>query len=132
MAEIPWTEPAVPSGTMGLLLKLENAAFALVAIALYSWIGASWWLFAILILAPDLGFLGYLFGPKAGAATYNALHVTALPLGLGLAGLFFASNLSVAVALIWLAHIGIDRAFGYGLKYPAGFAFTHLGRIGQS
>jgi hypothetical protein len=30
-----------------------------------------------------------------------------------------------------MAHIGIDRALGYGLKYSAGFGFTHLGRIGK-
>jgi hypothetical protein len=30
-----------------------------------------------------------------------------------------------------LAHIGLDRALGYGLKYNAGFVFTHLGRIGK-
>jgi hypothetical protein len=33
--------------------------------------------------------------------------------------------------MIWLAHIGFDRALGYGLKYVAGFASTHLGRIGK-
>jgi hypothetical protein len=37
-----------------------------------------------------------------------------------------------SVALIWLAHIGFDRALGYGLKYKAGFGFTHLGRIGPA
>jgi hypothetical protein len=36
------------------------------------------------------------------------------------------------LALIWLAHIGIDRALGYGLKYASGFGFTHLGRIGPA
>jgi hypothetical protein len=116
---------------MRLLLKIEEFAFALAAVALYSWTGASWWLFAALILAPDLGFLGYVLGPKVGAATYNALHTTTLPLAFGLAGLFLASNLAIALALIWLAHIGIDRALGYGLKYATGFAFTHLGRIGR-
>ena len=35
-----------------------------------------------------------------------------------------------AVALIWAAHIAVDRALGYGLKYGAGFGLTHLGRIG--
>jgi hypothetical protein len=30
------------------------------------------------------------------------------------------------------AHIGIDRALGYGLKYSTGFGFTHLGRIGKT
>jgi Domain of unknown function (DUF4260) len=37
---------------------------------------------------------------------------------------------AVAV-VIWLAHCGIDRALGYGLKYQAGFGFTHLGRVGR-
>jgi hypothetical protein len=35
------------------------------------------------------------------------------------------------IAMIWLAHIGFDRALGYGLKYASGFGFTHLGRIGK-
>jgi hypothetical protein len=35
------------------------------------------------------------------------------------------------VSLIWCAHIGFDRAIGYGLKYSHGFSFTHLGRIGR-
>ncbi len=34
--------------------------------------------------------------------------------------------------MIWMAHIGIDRALGYGLKYSLGFGFTHLGRIGRA
>ena len=38
----------------------------------------------------------------------------------------------MAGSLIWLVHIGLDRALGYGLKYAAGFAFTHLGRIGKA
>ena len=42
-----------------------------------------------------------------------------------------ASPLVLSLAMIWLAHIGIDRALGYGLKYQTGFAFTHLGRIGK-
>jgi hypothetical protein len=41
------------------------------------------------------------------------------------------SPLTLSIAMIWLAHIGIDRALGYGLKYSAGFGFTHLGRIGK-
>ncbi|GLR92489.1 hypothetical protein GCM10007858_01070 [Bradyrhizobium liaoningense] len=46
-------------------------------------------------------------------------------------GFGLASPLTLSIALIWLAHIGIDRALGYGLKYSAGFSFTHLGRIGR-
>jgi hypothetical protein len=32
-------------------------------------------------------------------------------------------------ALIWLAHIGLDRTLGYGLKYPTFFEDTHLQRV---
>ena len=39
--------------------------------------------------------------------------------------------LLLSIAMIWLAHIGVDRALGYGLKYSEGFGFTHLGRIGK-
>jgi hypothetical protein len=29
-----------------------------------------------------------------------------------------------------MAHIGLDRALGYGLKLPDDFRHTHLGTIG--
>jgi hypothetical protein len=35
----------------------------------------------------------------------------------------------VAVALIWFAHISMDRTVGYGLKYPTSFKDTHLERV---
>ena len=37
--------------------------------------------------------------------------------------------LAVLVSLVWFAHIGLDRGLGYGLKLPAGFKHTHLGRL---
>ena len=40
-------------------------------------------------------------------------------------------SVAVAVALIWLAHIGIDRMLGYGLKHARGFGHTHLGPAGR-
>jgi hypothetical protein len=39
------------------------------------------------------------------------------------------SQLLLSAALIWLAHIGMDRALGYGLKYPTTFKDTHLGHV---
>jgi len=122
--------PAV-TGTPRVLLRVEGAAIFAIAIVLYSRLGESWWLFAILFLAPDLSFLGYLAGPRVGAITYNLLHTLAGPILLALVGLFVPYEPAMAVALIWLAHCGIDRALGYGLKYEAGFGFTHLGRIGR-
>ncbi len=124
-----------PEGVAGrprLLLRLEGLTLFAVAVLLYAISGGSWLLFAALLLAPDLSFAGYLAGPRFGAACYNIVHTTIGPLALGAAGLTLPSPAAVAVALIWLAHIGIDRALGYGLKYDAGFGFTHLGRIGRA
>lgn len=101
------------------------------AIGLYAGSDASWWLFAVLLLAPDLGMLGYLAGPRVGAATYNLTHGLVLPLALAAVGLWASSAVLVAAALVWVAHVGIDRALGYGLKHPSGFADTHLGRVGR-
>lgn len=114
------------------LLRLEGAATAVVAVGLYARSGAGWWLFAALLLVPDLGMLGYLAGPRLGAATYNLTHAFLGPLVVAAAGLAAGSSTAVAVALVWIAHIGVDRAFGYGLKQPTGFGDTHLGRVGRS
>ena len=117
-------------GVPRLLLRIEGAALALGAAYAYHRIGANWWLFAALILVPDISFAGYLAGTRVGAIVYNAFHVTLGPLILGTLGFLLPSFDMIAVALIWAAHVGIDRAIGYGLKYRAGFGITHLGRIG--
>jgi hypothetical protein len=44
-------------------------------------------------------------------------------------GVLADSDVAVQLALIWLAHIGADRALGYGLKYPTAFKDTHLQRV---
>jgi len=114
-----------------LAVRLEWVAVAAACIVLYAISGVSWWLFAGLILARDLSMLGYLAGPRVGAIAYNALHILLVPLILALAGYVFGSAMATAVALIWIAHIAIDRALGYGLKLPSSFQDTHLGRIGR-
>jgi hypothetical protein len=118
------------TGGVRTLLRLEGLAVLTAAAFLYWHAGFDWRLFAVLFLGPDLSFAAYLFGPRAGAMAYNAAHSTNGALGLGVAALALNQPLMIAVALIWLAHIGFDRALGYGLKYGAGFGFTHLGRIG--
>jgi len=123
--------PAV-AGTPRVLLRIEGACIFAIALVLYARSDESWWLFAILFLAPDLSFLGYLAGTRLGAIAYNLLHTIAGPIALALAGLFVSYEPAMAIALIWLAHCGFDRALGYGLKYEAGFGFTHLGRIGRA
>ncbi|WP_458760623.1 DUF4260 domain-containing protein [Afipia sp. TerB] len=120
------------TGGVRTLLRLEGAALALASIVFYSYFEGSWGMFAILLLAPDLSFLGYLGGPRVGAAVYNTAHAAIIPMLLGIIGMVMPSALAMHLALIWSAHIGIDRALGYGLKYDAGFSFTHLGRIGKN
>lgn len=119
------------SGGVRLLLRLEGVVLFAGMTLLYALWDGSWWVYAILFLAPDLSFAAYLAGPKAGAIVYNAAHSYLAPVALMTAGLAMASPLVLSIAMIWLAHIGIDRALGYGLKYQAGFSFTHLGRIGK-
>ena len=112
------------------LLRTEGVALLALSVLLY-WInGGSWLLFGVLLLAPDLSMLGYIAGPRVGAAIYNAFHTYAVPAVVGALGMIFASPSMVAVALIWSAHIGMDRTLGYGLKYPSSFKDTHLERVG--
>jgi hypothetical protein len=112
-----------------VLLRAEGVAVAIAAIALYFHAGYPWWLFLALILAPDLSMVGYVAGPATGAATYDAAHTYALPVVLAAIGVVADADVAVQVGLIWLAHIGVDRAIGYGLKYPTGFKDTHLQRV---
>jgi len=100
---------------------------------LYARTGASWWLFAVFWLVPDLSMLGYLASPCMGARVYNAYHNYFAPIVLGLgAALFHLQGLWLPIALIWINHIGVDRLLGYGLKYCEGFGYTHLGRLGKT
>lgn len=48
----------------------------------------------------------------------------------GQVGFFLDFGLPPPLALIWAGNIGFDRMLGFGLKYPQGFGYTHLGRIG--
>ncbi|HXB75848.1 MAG TPA: DUF4260 domain-containing protein [Bradyrhizobium sp.] len=119
------------SGTLRTLLRLEGLTLFASMTLLYGFWGGPWWVYAVLFLAPDLSFLGYLAGGRIGAIVYNAMHSYMAPMALMTAGFGFAPPLVISVAMIWLAHIGLDRALGYGLKYSKGFAFTHLGTIGR-
>ena len=117
-------------GMPRLLLRLEGAALALGALFLYYRLGGNWWLFAALILVPDISFAAYFLGTRPGAIAYNAMHVLFVPIALGVAGFLLPSFDLISIALIWVTHIGADRALGFGLKHGAGASFTHLGRIG--
>ncbi len=133
MSETAASEPTgAVTGGVRILLRLEGLTLFAAMLVLYATWGGSWWIFAILFLAPDLSFAAYLIDPKTGAFVYNAVHSYLAPVALMTLGFGLSEPLILSIAMIWLAHIGIDRALGYGLKYTAGFGFTHLGRIGRA
>ena len=123
--------PGAATGGVRTLLRLEGLALFTGMTLLYGVWDGSWWIYAALFLVPDLSFAGYLGGPRIGAMVYNAAHSYLAPMAAMTTGFATASPLVLSIAMIWLAHIGFDRALGYGLKYAAGFGFTHLGRIGK-
>lgn len=119
------------TGGVKTLLRLEGLCLLAASVGLYAQVSADWQIFAILFLAPDLVFAAYLGGPRMGAIAYNAAHSVIGPLALGAAGMLADIPLAQSLALIWIAHVGFDRALGFGLKYASGFSDTHLGRTGR-
>lgn len=124
-------ETGAVTGGVRILLRLEGLTLFVGMVMLYAAWGGSWLVFVLLFFVPDVSFLAYLSDARFGAIVYNAAHSYMAPVALLTLGFGFASPLILSIALIWLAHIGIDRALGYGLKYSTGFGFTHLGRIGR-
>ena len=124
--EITTAAEGVVSGIPNLLLRGEGAVVLAAATYAYAQSGFSWWMFAVLFFAPDIFMLGYLGGNRLGAIVYNIGHTYLVPAALLAAAWLLASPLAMAIAMIWIGHIGFDRIMGYGLKYQTGFKFTHL------
>jgi hypothetical protein len=111
------------------LLCAESVAVLALACAVYRNLGAPWLMFGLLFLVPDFSMVGYLVNRRAGAWIYNSAHTYLAPLALSGAGHFGHMPALLPLCVIWVAHIGFDRALGYGLKYETSFKDTHLGRV---
>ena len=111
-----------------LLLRAEGLALLAAAVTLYFTQGFGWVAFAALLLVPDLAFLVFVVNKRAGIIAYNAMHALLAPVMLGLAALLFGWTVGLQLALIWLAHIGMDRVFGYGLRYVDDAEDSHMKR----
>jgi len=116
---------------MSKLLKFEEFGLFLLSIFLFSQLSYAWWVYPLLILAPDLGMIGYLFGPGAGSVSYNTTHHKGLASAFIAIGLLSSAPVLALVGVIMLGHSSADRVLGYGLKYPDSFQHTHLGWIGR-
>jgi len=112
-----------------ILLRVEGLVVLALSVIFYTVEGGTWWLYLLLLFAPDLSMVGYLAGTRIGALCYNVAHTYVLPLALLAVGLLTTQTLLVQLALIWLSHIGLDRVLAYGLKYPTAFRDTHFSRI---
>ncbi|MDT4291705.1 DUF4260 domain-containing protein [Methylomonas sp. MO1] len=119
------------TGVVRVLLRLEGFCVLVVACVAYSKFSLDWGTFAIYFLVPDIFLLGYFAGAKVGAISYNTAHSHIGAIASLVIGFTLPSPALQCAGLIWCAHIVFDRALGYGLKYPEGFSFTHLGRIGR-
>ena len=118
-------------GAVRVVLRLEGLCVLIAASVAYSKFGLGWGTFALFFLTPDISFLGYLAGPKVGAVTYNLAHSYIGAVACIVIGFLLPAPIILCAGIIWCAHIGFDRALGYGLKYSTCFDFTHLGRIGR-
>jgi hypothetical protein len=73
----------------------------------------------------SISMVGYALNPKIGTALYNAVHTYTAPFLLVGVWYFVQEDAVLCIALIWFAHIAMDRAIGYGLKLQE-FKSTHL------
>lgn len=115
---------------MDRLIKLEELGLFLLSILLFTQLDYAWWVYAALFLAPDLGMLGYLFGPAVGAGTYNLTHHKGLAVALYAIGVLVPLPALALAGIIMIGHSSLDRVLGYGLKHADSFQHTHLGWIG--
>ena len=111
------------------MIKLEELGMFALSILLFTMLGFSWWLFVLLIFAPDISMLGYFFNP--GAVTYNLFHHKGLAVLLYLIGVYTFNTVLIIAGIILFGHSSLDRVLGYGLKFGDAFQHTHLGIIGK-
>jgi hypothetical protein len=113
-------------------LRMEGLAVFAAGFVGFLALGLPWYGFVLLLLVPDLSAIGYLRGPRIGAIVYNVAHD--LFTGVAIAGIGLATGILpiTAFGAILVAHSGMDRLAGYGLKLPTSFQDTHLGRIGKA
>lgn len=126
------TRPGMTDGAVRTWLRLEGLAAFGFGLVLFGASGGNWLLAIPLLLLPDVSAAGYLAGPRIGTFSYNLVHNWSLGLGALAGGLVLASPILQLIAAILIAHVGMDRAVGYGLKLPSSFHDTHLGRMGRS
>jgi hypothetical protein len=115
-----------------ILYQRSEAGFIFLAsLYFYHHLHFSLLLFIVLFFTVDIFMVGYITNNNIGAQIYNFGHSFIVSTLLILIGVMVKSDVLIGGGLIWTAHIGFDRALGYGLKFDSGFNDTHLGKIGK-
>jgi len=113
------------------ILKLEEAAMFVLSIYALSLLHVSWWVYLLILIAPDASFVGYTAGNKVGAVCYNLFHHKGVAIAIFLAGFIWRDEWLQITGIVLFGHSSMDRMLGYGLKLNQGFKYTHLGMIGK-
>ncbi|QAS54467.1 DUF4260 domain-containing protein [Halobacillus litoralis] len=112
------------------LLRFEGLFVLLASLYFYSILeNHSWLWFILLLFVPDISMIGYAFNEQIGSILYNIFHSYLIPIFVVILAFFITNEWLFSIAIIWMAHIGMDRMLGFGLKYPSGFKDTHLQRV---
>jgi Domain of unknown function (DUF4260) len=120
------------TGMPRVWLRIEGVAALAAGAALYLHLGGPLLWLVPLVLGVDISMVGYVGGPRLGAVVYNLAHNWATGVAVLALALWLGSPPLALLGAILVAHTGMDRAMGYGLKYPGAFADTHLGRLGRA
>lgn len=113
------------------ILKLEEAAMFVLSIYALSLLHVSWWVYLLILIAPDISFIGYIKGNRIGAICYNLFHHKGVAIAIFLTGFILKDEWAQIIGIILFGHSSMDRMLGYGLKLNQGFKYTHLGMIGK-
>lgn len=117
---------------MKKVVSLEYVLAAIVLVVFYISVGGfAWYWLPISFLAFDISMAGYFINNRVGALSYNIGHSMIGPAILIVVYIMTENQAALFIALLWLFHIFVDRAMGYGLKHVTGFQHTHLGSIGK-
>jgi hypothetical protein len=115
------------------IVSLEYILAAVLIALFYIVVGKfEWYWLLVFFLAFDLTALGYVVNPKVGATFYNIGHSLIGPFILTIVYILTINETVLFITLLWLFHICVDRALGYGLKHSTSFNHTHLGPIGKA
>lgn len=111
------------------ILRIEGALFFLISLYVFYLREMSWLIFFLLLFTPDISMIGYLKDKKIGSVIYNLGHNYLLAIALVILGNVLPYDWMVTLGIILFAHVSLDRALGFGLKYPDDFKNTHIQKL---